>query len=77
MDPNQQEHIRNYADFLYRLSGNELAFLASAASLLMSQGLTSGQINSVGNFLEAVGQVMLCVGAQMQIRSSAAGYNSK
>jgi len=69
--------IRTYADFLYKLSGKELALLASASGFLLSQNLNANQINSIGNFLEAVGQIMLCIGAQEQLRNSPNQYNSK
>lgn len=76
MTRNQREEIRNYADFLYGLSGNELGFLASAIGLLLSQNLDLYQLNSLGNFLEAVGQLMLSIGAQEQLRR-AKDYHSK
>lgn len=58
------EEIRNYAAFLNALTPNELATIASLAGLFLSQGLTSSQQNSVGNFLEAIGQIMQCIAAQ-------------
>lgn len=76
MTRNQQEEIRNYADFLYGLSGNEMGFLASAIGLLLSQNLNPYQVNSLGNFLEAIGQLMLSIGSQEQLRR-AEDSNSK
>ena len=70
------DDIRTYADFLYKLSGKELALIASASGFLLSQNLTPSQLNSIGNFLEAVGQIMLCIGAQEQLKSPN-NYNSK
>ena len=45
-----QKEIRNYAEFLYGLSGSELASLAFLVGLLLSQNINSNQINSLGNF---------------------------
>ena len=50
--------IRNYADFLYSLTPNELGIIASLAGLYLSQGLTSNQQNTIGNFLESIGQLI-------------------
>lgn len=78
MNKFSQEEIKNYASFLYGLTGNELALLASAAGFLLSQGINSNQINSLGNFLEGVGQIMLIIGAQEQLRkNNDQNYNAK
>lgn len=60
----KNKDIKNYAAFLSKLTGNELSIIAMACGYLLSQGLTSNQQNSLGNFLEAVGQIMLCISAQ-------------
>ena len=63
----QQDHgIKNYANFLYNLSPSELAIIASASGLFLGQGLTGEQQNALGNFLEAIGQILQCMGAQTQ-----------
>lgn len=73
-----QKEIRNYAEFLYGLSGNELASLAFIVGLLLSQNINSKQINSLGNFFEAVGQTMLVIGSQEQLLdNNKSNYNSK
>lgn len=78
MNQFSQEEIKNYASFLYGLTGNELAVLASTVGLLLSQGINSNQINSLGNFLEGVGQIMLIIGSQEQLReNNNQNYNSK
>lgn len=78
MDSSYQKDIQNYASFLYSLSGNDLALLASAVGLLLSQNINSNQINSLGNFFEGVGQIMLVIGAQQQLReNNNNNYNSK
>ena len=60
------DELKNYATFLYGLSGNELAIIAAISGYFLAQNLTPQQQNSIGNFLEAVGQIMLCIGAQNQ-----------
>ena len=60
------DELKNYATFLYSLSGNELAIIAAISGYFLAQNLTPQQQNSIGNFLEAVGQIMLCIGAQNQ-----------
>ena len=65
MEHNNKD-IRNFADFLYHLSPNELAIIASLAGLYLSQGLTGNQQNALGNFIEAIGQIIQCIGAQQQ-----------
>lgn len=62
----QNEEIRNYADFLNRLSPNELGIIASLTGLYLAQGLSANQQNAIGNFLEAIGQIIQCLGAQQQ-----------
>lgn len=63
MNQNNKD-IQTYAKFLSQLTGNELAIIAMASGYLLSQGLTSNQQNSLGNFFEAIGQIMLCISAQ-------------
>lgn len=73
-----QKEIRNYAEFLYGLSGSELASLSFLVGLLLSQNINSKQINSLGNFFEAVGQTMLVIGSQEQLlENNKSNYNSK
>ena len=73
-----RDEIKNYASFLNNLSGNELASLAFLVGLLISQNINSNQINSLGNFFEAVGQTMLVIGSQKQLlENNKSNYNSK
>ena len=58
MNNKDRDFIRNYADFLYGLSGNELAILSAIIGYTLSQ-----------NFFEAIGQIMLCNGAQEQLKN--------
>lgn len=68
MNENDRNFIKNYADFLYGLSGNELALLSAVIGYVLSQNINAEQMNSLGNFFEAIGQIMLCNGAQEQLR---------
>lgn len=77
MNNYDKEAIRNWADFLYKLNGNELTLLATAIGLVLSHGLDGSQINVIGNFFEGVGQTMLIIGAQEQLNNSNIYYNAK
>lgn len=63
---NNNQEIKQFANFLNRLSGNELALIGMVSGYVISQGLTSDQLGALGNFFELVGQVMLTIGAQEQ-----------
>lgn len=77
MNNYDKEAIRNWANFLYKLNGNELTLLATAIGLILSQDLNGSQINVIGNFFEGVGQTMLIIGAQEQLNNSNPYYNAK
>lgn len=59
-----KKNIKGFAAFLLSLSPNEFAALASLLGLLFSQNLDYYSQQSVGNFLECIGQVMLTTSAQ-------------
>lgn len=42
-------------DFLDSLSGCELVLLSSTIAISLSQGLTPDEMNTLGNFLSAIG----------------------
>ena len=71
-----RDEIKNYASFLNNLSGNELAFIATLSGYFLSQELTIDQLNSIGNFFETVGQIILCIGAQEENRKNSKNSNS-
>ena len=77
MNNYDKETIRNWANFLYKLNGNDLSLLATAIGLILSQDLDASQINVVGNFFEGVGQIMLIIGAQEQLNKGNSYYNAK
>ncbi len=58
---------KSLADYLFSLTGNEFAILSSVIGYLISQNLQIDQANSIGNFLEAVGQFILSKAAQDQV----------
>lgn len=60
------DEIKKYASFLDNLSPNELGILASLIGLTLSQSLDYNEQNALGNFLEAIGQIIQCIGAQGQ-----------
>ena len=60
------DEIKNYASFLNNLSPNELGILASLLGSTLTQGLDYNEQNALGNFLEAIGEIVQCIGAQGQ-----------
>lgn len=58
------KNIKNFASFLLNISPNEFGALASLIGLLLSQNLDYYSQQSLGNFFECIGQVMLTISAQ-------------
>lgn len=54
----------NFIDYLLTLSSNELALLAMGLGFLLSSNIDANKQNSLGNFLELIGQVLLTISAQ-------------
>lgn len=50
-------------DFLNNLSGSELVSFAALFSIALSQGLTSSEIDTLGNFLTACGTNLTTIAA--------------
>lgn len=48
------------------ISSNELAYLSNALAVILAADNTSDENNVLGNFLEAVGQIILLIAAQQQ-----------
>lgn len=67
---------KSLADFLFSFSGNEFAIMSSIIGFIISQNLNVDQVNSLGNFFEAVGQFMLCKAAQDQVIANKTNNNS-
>jgi hypothetical protein len=53
-----------FVDLLLTLNEYELTILASAIGLLIAPSITTNQQNSLGNFFELVGQILLTINAQ-------------
>ena len=60
------DEIKKYANFLGGLSPNEIGILSSLIGLTLAQGLDYNEQNALGNFLEAIGQIIQCIGTQGQ-----------
>ena len=67
---------KSLSDFLFSFSGNEFAIMSSIIGFIISQNLNIDQVNSLGNFFEAVGQFMLCKAAQDQVLANKTNNNS-
>lgn len=63
MDLNN-DSLKSFASILSRLSPLEFASIGCLVGLIISAPLNSNEQNSIGNFLELVGQVVLTVQAQ-------------
>lgn len=57
----------NFLSYILTLSPNELSLLALGLGYLFSINLDTNQKNSLGNFLELIGQLMLAVSAQEMV----------
>lgn len=60
---NQQE-IKNFASWILSLSPFEFTTLATISGYILSLSLTTVEQNSLGNWLELVGQTLLTFNAQ-------------
>ncbi len=59
--------FKGFSQFLASLSPLEFSTIGSVLGILLSIPLTSSELNSLGNFLELVGQVMLTYQAQLEL----------
>lgn len=59
-----QEYIKNLSSFILSLSSLEFVTSGTIAGYLISTILTTQEQNSVGNWLELVGQIVLTFNAQ-------------
>ena len=64
------------SSFLSNISPLEFGTIGCLVGLLISIPLNSNEQNSIGNFLELVGQVILTVQAQQSINSTASASES-
>lgn len=58
---------KSLADFLFSFSGNEFAIIAAITGYIISQNLAIDEVNSLGNFFELIGQMMLSIASQNQV----------
>lgn len=68
--------FKDFAGWLYKLSPTEFVTLGTIASYLISYGLTVNEQNSIGNWLEMVGQIILTFNAQETTLSNASSQNN-
>lgn len=66
MTEEQEKQIQEIVTYLLTLTPNEVGVLGSAIGIIICQGLTPSQQNTIGNFFELIGQVVLAIGAQGQ-----------
>jgi len=57
----------NFLSYLLTLSANELSLLALGLGYLCSVNLDANQKNSLGNFFELIGQLLLAISAQEMV----------
>ena len=66
---NYEEELKNFSTFLLSLSPLEFSTLGAVLGTLFSIPLTIAEINTIGNFFELVGQIMLTYGSQKNLVS--------
>lgn len=52
---------------LFQLGANQLGALSAILAILWAEELDLDELNSLGNFFEALGSVMLAIAAQRQL----------
>lgn len=63
-DIHNQQEIKNFASWILSLSPFEFTTLATISGYILSLSLTTVEQNSLGNWLELVGQTLLTFNAQ-------------
>lgn len=69
------QDLCSFSDWLFSLNAYEFTFIATTLGFLISPQLTVNQQNSLGNFFELLGQVILTINAQNVTRSQARAIN--
>ena len=64
-------------DFLFNLSGFEYAVIGTILGIVISSKLSINQQNSIGNFLELVGQILLSISSQEYNRLNTQNNNAR
>lgn len=60
----------NFLDCFDCTSPEELILMSTAFSIAISKDLSSDQLSSLGNFIQAVGQNVETIGAQRQLNEN-------
>lgn len=58
------------SELLLTLNPYEFSTFAFILGIVLSNGLSSNQLNSIGNFYELIGQTILTIQSQAQLQSS-------
>lgn len=75
MEENNKKSNISIMSYLDNLSPYEFSLLANVFAYVISIGLTPGQQNSIGNWFELVGQVLLTISAQASTTPTVQEYN--
>ena len=57
-------NFKEFASWLFSLSGLDFSIIGSITGVLIASNLSVNEQNTIGNFLELVGQVLLTINAQ-------------
>lgn len=60
----QENNFKEFADWIFSLSGLDYTIAATAIAILISRNLNVNEQNSVGNFFFLIGQVLITMNAQ-------------
>ena len=58
---------------LEQIEPDQLALLASLFAIAIADGLTPDETNAFGNFIVAMGSIMLTIAAQQELQSKGVG----
>ncbi len=61
---------QSFSRYLFSFSGNEFGIVGALVGYLLCQKLDIDEQNSLGNFLELVGQMILAIAAQNQVKQN-------
>lgn len=61
---NSSYNFSEFADWLFSLSGYDFVIMGTIAAILIARNLTINQQDSIGNFLELIGEAILTINAQ-------------
>ena len=61
---NSSYDFKNFASWLFSLSSLDFVVIGTISGILIAKNLTINEQNTMGNFFELVGQVLLTINAQ-------------